>query len=115
MWTQGLICIKYDIILVFHGDQRPGNALVPESHQHPPLPFAKQPGKPQQGALPPAEELSEGHQVCAHRLCLNQGKCPFTPQKPHVESPDSVTPAPAAIPFGTRVTAGSQPHTHLIK
>lgn len=58
---------------------------------------------------PLAEELSEGPWVCAAWLCLNQGKHPFTPQRPL--SPDSVTRAPAAISFCTMVTTG-EPTSH---
>lgn len=65
--------------------------------------------KTQQEAAPLAEELSEGPLVCAARLCLNQGKCYFTPQR--VLSPDSVTTAPAAIPFCARVSTG-EPTSH---
>lgn len=72
-------------------------------------PLPSKPVKPQQEAPPLAEELSEGPLVCAAWLCLNQGKHLFTPQRPL--SPDSVTRAPAAIPFFTTVTMG-EPTSH---
>lgn len=93
------------------GNKCPGNALVSESHQHPLLPFAKQACEAAARSTPCGWRAKWGSSkwVCAARLCLNQGKCPFTPQR--ALSPDSVTTPPATIPFCTRVTSG-EPTSH---